>query len=113
MSTWKQTKKRRALKAQEQKRQAEYEAHRAAEDAAERRRVEIMEARRKAAREARETGAKLPEQIDAKAGDPPPPPCPAPQLRRRPLHLMSMLLAPLLLGVSGMDSLEPPPKEKP
>lgn len=125
MTTWKKTKKRRAQKAQEQKcidrRQAEYEAHRAAEEAAERRQVEIMEARLRAAREAREAGAKLPEQMEAaqKAGEAhkaenSPPPRPAPLPHRRSLRFMSMLLAPLLLGAAGMDSLPPPPpKDKP
>lgn len=121
MTTWKKTKKRRVQKAQEQKRidrrQTEYEAHRVALEEAERRRVEVMEVRLRAARAAREAGAKLPEQLDAarKAGEEhkaenPPPPRPAPQLRRRPLPLMSVLLASLLLG-AGMDAL--PPKEKP
>jgi hypothetical protein len=77
-----------------------------------------MEVRLRAAREAREAGAKLPEQLEAaqKVGeahkvDNPLPPYPAPQLRRRPLHLMSMLLAPLLLGLGPEPP--PPPKEKP
>lgn len=118
MTTWKKTKKRRAQKAQEQKQAAasaaayeeDLRARQAAEEASWQRHREMIEACRAA-----DLAARVEKADEAlKAETPSPSPRPAPQLRRRPLYLMSMLLAPLLLGAAGMDSLaEPPPKEKP
>jgi len=116
MTTWKKTKKRRAQKAQEQKQAAasaaRYEetlrARQAAEEASWERQREMIEAR-----QAANLAARVEKADEALKPENSPPPRPAAPVRRMPRHLMSILLAPLLLG-AGMDQLaEPLPKEKP
>jgi len=116
MTTWKKTKKRRAQKAQEQRQatasaarhEENLRARQSAEEASWQRQREMIEARRAA-----NLAARVEKADEALKPEAPSPPRPALQLRRRPLHLMSMLLAPLLLGAGINALLEPPPKEKP